>query len=196
METTLHTGHPPTAADVMSRGLVVVSGHMLVREAARLLRESRTAAAAVVDGDGRCVGMLSPADVYHWVEMGCPDRVLSLDRGCPYQVRGRLLTGEDAVICTRSSGSCPYQVSHPTVGGGHTDVCTLTGHEQPPAGTAPQYMTTQVVTVKAQAPLSEVARQLIDARADRLIVLDELDRPVGLISATDVLNALLGGREG
>jgi|GEM_PF-4452349 len=186
-EPTRGAGHDPTAADMMCRELVVVPRRMLVREAARLLQKARAGAAAVVDEHGRCVGMLSPTDVYHWVEAGCPDQVLSLDRGCPYQIRGHLLTGEDAVICIRSPGSCPYQMSQPTLGGGHTDVCTLPVAESPPPGTAPQYMTPQTITIKAQTPLSEVARRLIDTRADRLIVIDELEHPVGMLSATDVL---------
>jgi hypothetical protein len=28
---------------------------------------------------------------------------------CPYQVKGRLLTGAAAVICTQTPGSCPLQ---------------------------------------------------------------------------------------
>ena len=44
---------------------------------------------------------------------------------CPYQVKGRLLTGEAAVICTQVEGSCPLQVMQLTTGGRHTALCTL-----------------------------------------------------------------------
>jgi len=44
---------------------------------------------------------------------------------CPYQVKGRLLTGEEAVICTKSEGSCPQQVMRPSTGGRHQAICTL-----------------------------------------------------------------------
>ena len=44
---------------------------------------------------------------------------------CPYRVKGRLLSGEDAVICTRVQGSCPLQELRPMTGGRHTAVCLL-----------------------------------------------------------------------
>ena len=44
---------------------------------------------------------------------------------CPYQTRGRLLNGTDAVICTRATGSCPLQEVRPMTGGRHTSVCRL-----------------------------------------------------------------------
>ncbi len=49
---------------------------------------------------------------------------------CPYQVKGRLLTGEEAVICTQCEGSCPLQVIHPETGGRHTALCTLMSSER------------------------------------------------------------------
>jgi hypothetical protein len=42
---------------------------------------------------------------------------------CPFQVKGRLLTGEEAVICKLAPGSCPFQDVRPTTGGRHTAVC-------------------------------------------------------------------------
>jgi hypothetical protein len=44
---------------------------------------------------------------------------------CPYQVKGRLLSGADAVICTRAPGSCPLQELRPMTGGRHTALCQL-----------------------------------------------------------------------
>jgi hypothetical protein len=44
---------------------------------------------------------------------------------CPYQVKGRLLTGAVAVICTQAPGSCPLQELRPMTGGRHTAVCRL-----------------------------------------------------------------------
>lgn len=42
---------------------------------------------------------------------------------CLYQVKGRLLTGEEAVICTLEPGACPLQRERPTTAGRHTVVC-------------------------------------------------------------------------
>jgi CBS domain-containing protein len=171
----------------MNRELVVVPRQMLMREAVRLVHRVRAGAAAVVDEQGRCVGMLSPADVYRWVEAGCPETAIDPALTCPYQVRGRLLTGGEAVICTLAHGSCPFQAEQAASAGRHTDVCLRRADQDPPFGTPPRYLTTDVVTVRCHSPLPELVRRIVDAHADRLFVLDELDRPVGTVSAADVL---------
>ena len=194
MNATCRAVHALTAGDVMSRDLVVVPQHMSVREAARLLHRARVSAAPVVDERGRCVGSLSAADVFRWALAGCPETVVDPVRTCPYQLRGRLLTGNEAVMCMLAHGSCPFQVVRPTTGGRHTDICMRPETEASPLGTVPRYMTTDVATVRLQTPLPELVRQLGDAHADRLIVLDEFDRPIGIVSAPDVLNAAVDGR--
>jgi CBS-domain-containing membrane protein len=55
----------------------------------------------------------------------------------------------------------------------------------------PQYMTSEVVTVRPQAPLIELVMQIVNAQTDRLVVLDELDRPIGVVSAREVLKAVV-----
>jgi CBS-domain-containing membrane protein len=56
-----------TAGDLMSREVVAVPEGMPLREAARLLLQSRVSGAPVVDPAGRCVGVLSAADVVRGV---------------------------------------------------------------------------------------------------------------------------------
>jgi CBS domain-containing protein len=185
--------HSLTAADVMKPDLVVVPQQMPVREAARPLHRARANAAAVVDEHGRCVGMLSPADVLRWVEAGCPEVVVGPVLRCPYQVRGRLLIGDEALICILAHGICPSQVEQPTTGGRHMDVCTRQAHEGSRFGRVPGYMTTDIVTVRPHTPLLELARQGADAHADCLIVVDEHDRPIGIVSAPDVLSHVPSG---
>ena len=97
------------------------------------------------------------------------------------------LTGDEAVICILSHGNCPYQVQQPTTGGRHTDYCIRQGSEQPPSGSVPCYVTTEVVAVGPETPLPELVQQFIDARADRIVVRDEVGRPIGVILAADVL---------
>jgi CBS-domain-containing membrane protein len=191
MEATRRPVHALAAADVMKRDIVVVPRQMLVWEAVCLVHEARGSEAPVVDEHGRCVGMLSPDDVIRWVEAGCPETVVGAVLICPHQVRGRLLNRDEAVICTLADGSCPFQAVQPTTGGRHTDVCTLQGVERPPFGAVPHYMTTDVVTVRPQVPLSELVLQIVNAQADRLVVLDELDRPIGIVSAREVLKGVV-----
>ena len=164
---------------------------MLVREAARLLHRKRSHVAAVVDENGRCAGMLRAADVYRWIDAGCPKAVVGAPVTCPYQVQGRLLNGDEALICTLSHGSCRFQSETPTTGGRHTDVCVRQETADPPFGATPRYMTTYFGTIGRRSSLSEMVRHLVDTRADELIVLDDFDRPAGIVSATDVLIAIV-----
>jgi CBS domain-containing protein len=66
------------------------------------------------------------------------------------------------------------------------------GSEQPLFESVPCYVTTEVVAVGPETPLPELVQQFIDTRADRIIVRDEVGRPVGVISAADVLKAVAG----
>ena len=183
-------GGPLTVVDVMDRDFVVVPQQMMVREAARLIHRARAAEAIVVDEHGRCVGMLTAADIFRWIDAGCPDAPVSPALACPYQVRGRLLTGGEAVICVLSHGTCPFQSQQPTTGGRHTDLCMWQGTEAPPFGTVPGFITTEVLAVKPQLPLLEMVRKIIDTRSDRLIVLDEHNRPLGTVTAVGALSAV------
>jgi CBS domain-containing protein len=152
--------------------------------------QARVRAAPVVDENGRCVGILTPTDVLRWVEAGRPEAVVGPVVTCPYQVCGRLFNGDEAVICTLAGGGCPFQTAQPTTGGRHTEICTRRGAESSPFGTLSCYMTKDVVTIRPSVPLRALVRQILDPRADHLVVLDELDRPIGLVSATEVLSAV------
>jgi CBS domain-containing protein len=188
-----------TASDLMSRELITIPQDMSLRAAAHLLFQNQIGGAPVVDADGRCVGVLCATDFVHWVEDGAK----GVDEGplpaCPYQVKGRLLTGEEAVICILAPGSCPLQDVRPTTGGRHTAVClqpngVVSDWQQVtknlPASAVQRYMTTDVVTVGPQTPLSELARTMIDAHIHRVIVVDDQHKPIGIVSSTDLLAAL------
>jgi CBS domain-containing protein len=59
-----------------------------------------------------------------------------------------------------------------------------------PTDEAGNYMTGDLVTVPPSTPITELAREMIDAHIHRMIVVDETRRPVGVVSSTDVLAAL------
>ena len=179
-----------TAGDVMNRDVLVIPGQMTARELIPIFHRSGAGAAAVVNEEGRCVGMLGSVDIFRWVEAGCPLTASGLTVTCPYRVSGRLLNGYMGVMCTRWDGGCPFQMVQPTTGGRHTLVCTKPETEQPATGGEPCYLTTHGVTVKPRAPLLELVRDFIATRADHLIVVDELDRPIGIVAAADVVNAI------
>jgi CBS domain-containing protein len=188
-----------TASDLMSRDVATISLDTPLRAAAELFFRRQVGEAAVVDADGRCVGMLSATDLLRWAlqEAGGPEDVPP--PACPYQVKGRLLTGGDAVMCTRARGSCPLQEVRPMTGGRHTIVCLLregvvsNGQEvsgRGPASAVRHCLTASVPTVEAQTPLAVLARTMADAQVHRLIVVDPRRRPIGTVSCLDVLAAL------
>jgi CBS-domain-containing membrane protein len=59
-----------TAADLMSRDVIMVPRAMSLRAAAHLLSENRVSGAPVVDETGECVGVLSATDFMHWMGYG------------------------------------------------------------------------------------------------------------------------------
>ena len=124
MDMTCKPRHALTAEHLMNRDVVTIPRQMLMCEAIRFIHQAGATEAPVVDEDGRYVGMLCSADVVRWVAAGSPQEVVGPVATCPYQVRGRLLSGAEAVVCTLADGTCPFQASQPTTGGRHTDICT------------------------------------------------------------------------
>jgi CBS domain-containing protein len=182
----------------MRRDVITISQDTPLRAAAELLFRRQVGEAAVVDADGRCVGTLSAADLLPWALQGAEGPEDVPPPACPYQVRGQLLTGGNAVICTQVQGSCPLQEVWPMTGGRHTALCKLregvvsdwqevSGGGK--AGAVRRYLTAGS-TVEAEAPLSALARVVVDVHVPTLIVVDEQHRPIGTVSCPEVLAAL------
>jgi CBS domain-containing protein len=188
-----------TAEDLMSREVVTIPQELPLREAAQLLYKHQIGGAPVVDTKGRCVGVLSATDFVHWAADGCHGgRDVPLPV-CPFQIKGRLLTGEETVIRTLAEGSRPLQQVRPTTSGRHTPVClqpseVLTDWQQVaeslPSDSVRRYMTADFVTVEPHTPLPELARTIIDAHIHRVFVTDALGRPVGEVSSIDLIAAI------
>jgi CBS domain-containing protein len=124
-----------TAADLMSREVVTVPEGLSMREAARRLAKNRVSGAPVVDGEGRCVGVLSAEDFVR-----------------------------------------------PVVAG---DLAGL------PGDPVADHMTADPVMAPPTRGAREVARMLLDADVHRVIVVDGQRRPLGVVSRTDLVAALV-----
>jgi CBS domain-containing protein len=85
------------------------------------------------------------------------------------------------------------QSTQPSTGGRHTEVCIRQANDDPRFGTPPSFMTTDVVTVRSPTLLPELVREIVNVHADCVIVLDELDRPIGILSAADILSRAHSG---
>ena len=189
-----------TAEDVMCREVKTIPHDLPLREAARIAcPRSRSAAPRWSTARAVASACLSATDL----SAGLREEGRDTEDGpvpvCPYQVKGRLLTGEDAVICTQPEGRCPLQDIRATPGGRHTAVCRQPNGvlcdwqqvaEQMPVSPVRRYMTADVVTAAPTATVPELARRMLDAHIHRIIVVDEQHRPIGIVSSTDILAAV------
>ena len=123
-----------TAADLMTRDVVAIPVGTSMRSAARQLAQARVSGAPVINGEGRCIGVLSTSDFFR----GAVQENLEIDASDK--------VGEHA--------------------------------------------TADPVTAGPATPIRQLARMMLDADIHRVIVVDKEDRPIGIVSSTDVLAAM------
>ena len=144
-----------TAEDLMSRDVLVIPQHMSLPFAAHQLAQAEVSGAPVVDEEGRCVGVLSAADLVHWVDRG-------------KQAARRRGAGASCVCCD-------WQID---------------GLDDVPEDEVSRYMTTNVVATGPETRVGELARWMLDAHIHRVVIVDDRQRPVGVVSSMDVLAAV------
>ena len=86
-----------------------------------------------------------------------------------------------------------YETVHEMVQDAHTGAYQMVAH---PYGEVSGHMQSAVQTVKPTESLRHAIEILTAAEVHRLIVLDETDRPVGVLSASDVLKSILQSADG
>jgi CBS domain-containing protein len=178
-----------TAADLMSRKLVLLSEHMSLRDAARLLLRNQIGGAPVVDKDGRCVGVLTAIDFVRLAGKNGAARagVHPLPSSCPFCVKRTTSDGKEVAVCTLLPGVCPIQAPQVDEKGHETIVCSLphcvladwqiVDFEKLPETEVRHYMTANCVTVAPTMSIRPLARTMIDAHVHRAIVVNEEHRP-------------------
>ena len=185
-----------TAEDLMSRDRVTIPQHMPMRDAAQLLRRAKSTSALVVDGPGKCVGILTAGDLLRWAEEGGSGAEEGRIPGCYYQTKGLVPGSPEVVTCTLAEGGCLLQVMRPTTGGRRVAVCrdpncfcseSQLVNDSVSAGESNRYMTTDFVTARLRTPLVELDRMMNDAHADRIFVLDDCGWPAGFVSSTHLM---------
>jgi len=65
--------------------------------------------------------------------------------------------------------------------------------EEVPADEACTCMTADSVTAAPETPITDLARRMLDAHIHRIIIVDAQDRPIGIVSSTDILAAVAYG---
>ena len=190
---------PLTADDLMSRDVATIGVHVPLREAAAQLARHEVRGAPVVDEAGRCVGVLSVTDLARWASDGGEPRVRQ-PRTCAFQEKYREPGGRETVLCQLAEGACPFQRARETSDGRLRLCCTepncvpvdwqVVELDSLPGDAVRDFMTTAVVTVEPTAPVHELSRLMLEHQVHRLIVVDDRQRPVGVVSVDDLLQVL------
>jgi CBS domain-containing protein len=145
--------------EVMIRDALCLDPQDTLADALVQLVENSLSALPVVDGSGKCLGMLSATDL------------LRLERELDERFRdpGELSETSARWLLDRMSSE----------GLNNRLVRDL--------------MTTQPVFVRESATLAEAARLMLRQRVHRIVVLDERDVLVGILSTMDILKAFASG---
>ncbi len=199
MQTTNKSMQALKVSDLMRHDVVAIPDKMSLQDAARTLVQNRIDEAAVVDGRGKCVGVLSAVDCMRAARKDA-DACLgscSMPAGCSFQATGKTQAGKQVVVCTLPAGVCPIQKKEKDAAGNEMTICTephgvladwqTVETEDACAKEVWRYRTADPVTVLPHTPVRRLARLMIDACIHRIIVVDEQRRPVGGVSCTDVL---------
>jgi CBS-domain-containing membrane protein len=192
-----------TAEDLMTREVVRLPEAMPLRDAARLLLRNHVGGAPVVNAAGRCVGVLSAIDFLRQAGR-CGDITRPatgrLPITCSFQAKHRTENGNEVTLCTLPPDVCPIQRKHTGEPGEELLVCSqprcvlmdwqIVDVEKLPEDEVREYMTADPVTVGPNTAIRTLARRMIDAHIHQIIVVDEEQWPVGIVSSTDLLAVL------
>jgi CBS domain-containing protein len=198
-----------TARDLMTRSVVRLSGDLSLREAARILCQNQIGGAPVVDGRGKCVGMLSAVDFLRLAEKpaepakphpGAWPAASPPRRTCSFQTEMPDGHGHEASHYDLPAGVCVIQRNEkgPL---GEDRIVRSEIHSVPvdwqmvevdklPTDKVSDFMSHDPVTAGPETPIRALARMMIDAHVHRVVVVDEQGSPIGVVSATDVLAAI------
>src|SRR5579862_4993829 len=192
-----------TAGDLMTHNVVRLTEEMPLREAATLLMKNHVGGAPVVDKDGRCVGVWSSSDFLRFAVKQA--NIAHPPSGktpfaCPFQIKQKTLDGGEIISCALPPGVCPITMEKKDPQSKDVVVSSqphcmlaewqLVELEKLPTNAVKNYMTANPVTVGPSTPIRFLARQMIDAHIHRIIVVDEGQRPIGIVAGTDVLAAV------
>ena len=121
-------------------------------------------------------------DIYHKGVILCkPDSLLQ------EVVRVMADTEVHAVMVTEQEGEPPVGVVS------HIDVIAHYG-ENLSAIQARDVMTSDVISIPEDATVEKAAKKMLESNIHRLLVVNEQDRPLGILSTTDIIREIRGTR--
>jgi len=192
-----------TAVDLMTANVVCLPEDMPLRDAVRLLLQQQISGAPVVDRLGKCIGVFSAAD---FLRLGVrrdditKPAAPALPYTCSFQTKHKTPDGQEVVLCALPPGVCPIQVRQKGADGAELFICSqphcvlvdwqVVATEKLPTTEVRQFMTADPVTVTQQTPIRRLAQYIIDAHIHRIVVTDDAQKPIGIVSSTDLLAAV------
>lgn len=150
-----------TAKDVMTPEPICATTEMTIREFARLLDEYEVSGTPVTDSSGRLIGVASKSDLLH--------RALDPDLGVEPKYIFETLYATDEDDEDREEDGEAVAESPVLVG---------------------DFMTEDPVTATPDEAITSLAKKMIDGHIHRVIVIDEEERPVGIVTSLDMLKVL------
>jgi CBS domain-containing protein len=75
----------------------------------------------------------------------------------------------------------------------HTDIIARYGKDLAPLQ-ARDVMTAEVISIPEKATVEEGAKKLLESRTQRLLVVNDNDKPLGILSTTDIIREMRGTR--
>ena len=159
------------AADVMVRDIVTLRPNQWLADAAAIFLQQQISGAPVVNETGQCVGVITVSDIL------LAEKKVNKQR-------------QEIAASTfwNSNLALPASVYQERLEDLRDKIAPPT--QQP----VERFMTTDLVLVSEDQPLSTVVQYMVDAHVHRVVVLDASQQLCGLISTTDVLAALLRER--
>ena len=148
--------------EVMTSDVVTLNEYMSVREAAKVLAECNISGAPVLDSEGKLVGMLTESDILRSVKRASDEVRMVFPSVHTMGVMFELAKGETEI---------------------------MEAFDEQANTVVMDVMTRNPITCRQETPVNEVASILIKKGINRLPVVDDEDRVVGIITRGDIVRA-------
>jgi CBS domain-containing protein len=153
---------PLEAADFMQRDVIAVAPDDTLREALSLMTANHVTGLPVIDGGGRCIGLITASDILNY----------EIDRADNSPERGT------------------SQFFNPDDNRWESVPLSAFGLEELGNVRVSDVMTRNLIWVNRKTSLKEVARKMSDAHVHRVLVMDDRHALYGIISATDIVRVV------
>jgi CBS domain-containing protein len=154
--------HNLAATDFMQRDVVTVSPDDTLRDALALMTENHVTGLPVMDGNSRCVGLITSSDILNYEQEHADD--------------------------SAESGMAKF--FDPDTQQWESVSMSAFGLEEFGDVRVSEVMTRDLIWVDRNTSLKDVARRMIDKRVHRVLVMDKSAALYGLISAYDLVRVV------